>query len=153
MNPASATLLATLLQAAARMFYMHHPTDRIAYGMVFVIPVMENWLEWEIAWWVHHGGVIQWLIWITTELHIPLLIYCCLILFCLNASQWLTHQAAAYTSGLVCSLVMINILLLLLMMIFICIIFTYANGVIMIIMWMISCYSCSFYYIFIIKNN
>ena len=32
---------------------MHHPTDRIAYTMAFVIPVMEHWLEREIAQWVH----------------------------------------------------------------------------------------------------
>ena len=35
-------------------FYMHHPTDRIAHTTVFVIPVVENWLECEIAQWVHH---------------------------------------------------------------------------------------------------
>ena len=33
---------------------MHHPTDRIAYTMVFVTPVVEHWLEREIAQWVHH---------------------------------------------------------------------------------------------------
>ena len=34
-------------------FYMHHPTDRITHTMAFVTPVMEHWLEWEIAQWVH----------------------------------------------------------------------------------------------------
>ena len=34
-------------------FYMHHPTDRIAHTAAFVTPVMEHWLEWEIAQWVH----------------------------------------------------------------------------------------------------
>ena len=34
-------------------FYMHHPTDRIAYTTAFVTPVMEHWLEREIAQWVH----------------------------------------------------------------------------------------------------
>ena len=32
---------------------MHHPTDRIAHTTVFVTPVMEHWLEREIAQWVH----------------------------------------------------------------------------------------------------
>ena len=27
------------------LFYMHHPTDRIAHTMAFVTPVMEHWLE------------------------------------------------------------------------------------------------------------
>ena len=34
-------------------FYMHHPTDRIAHTTAFVTPVMEHWLEREIAQWVH----------------------------------------------------------------------------------------------------
>ena len=33
--------------------YKHHPTDRIAHTMAFVTPVVEHWLEWEIAQWVH----------------------------------------------------------------------------------------------------
>ena len=28
---------------------MHHPTDRIAHTMAFVTPVVEHWLEREIA--------------------------------------------------------------------------------------------------------
>ena len=32
---------------------MHHPTDRIAHTTAFVTPVMEDWLEREIAQWVH----------------------------------------------------------------------------------------------------
>ena len=32
---------------------MHHPTDRIAYTTAFVTPVVEHWLEREIAQWVH----------------------------------------------------------------------------------------------------
>ena len=31
---------------------MHHPTDRIAHTMAFVTPVVEHWLEREIAQWV-----------------------------------------------------------------------------------------------------
>ena len=33
---------------------MQHPTDRIAHTTTFVIPVVEHWLEVEIAQWVHH---------------------------------------------------------------------------------------------------
>ena len=33
---------------------MHHPTDRLAHTMAFVTPVVEHWLEREIAQWVHH---------------------------------------------------------------------------------------------------
>ena len=32
---------------------MHHPTDRIAHTTAFVTPVVEQWLEGEIAQWVH----------------------------------------------------------------------------------------------------
>ena len=32
---------------------MNHPTDRIAHTTVFVTPVVEHWLEREIAQWVH----------------------------------------------------------------------------------------------------
>ena len=34
-------------------FIMHHPTDRIAHTTAFVTPVVEHWLEREIAQWVH----------------------------------------------------------------------------------------------------
>ena len=33
---------------------MHHPTDRITHTTAFVIPVVEHWLEREIAQWVHY---------------------------------------------------------------------------------------------------
>ena len=32
---------------------MHHPTDRIAHTTAFATPVVEHWLEREIAQWVH----------------------------------------------------------------------------------------------------
>ena len=38
---------------------MHHPTDRIGCTTVFIIPVMEHWLEQEIAQWVHHEVTIH----------------------------------------------------------------------------------------------
>ena len=34
---------------AARVFYMHHPTDRITHTTAFVTPVVEHWLEREIT--------------------------------------------------------------------------------------------------------
>ena len=37
-----------------RFFYMHHPTHRIAHTTAFVTPVVEHWLEQEIAQWVHY---------------------------------------------------------------------------------------------------
>ena len=42
----------------ARVLLYHHPTDRIAHTMTFVTPVVEHWLEREIApyfkWWILH---------------------------------------------------------------------------------------------------
>ena len=38
---------------------MHHPTDRIAHTTIFVTPVVEHWLEWEIGQWVNHKGSIR----------------------------------------------------------------------------------------------
>ena len=37
---------------------MQHPTDRTAQTTALVIPIMEHWLEREIAQWVHHEGLI-----------------------------------------------------------------------------------------------
>ena len=36
-----------------QFFYQHHPTDRMTHTTAFVIPVVEHWLEREIAQWVH----------------------------------------------------------------------------------------------------
>ena len=41
------------LTARVLFFYMHHPTDRITHTTAFVTPVVEHWLEREIAQWVH----------------------------------------------------------------------------------------------------
>ena len=41
------------------LFYMHHPTDRITHTTAFVTPVVEHWLEQEIAQWDHHEGSIR----------------------------------------------------------------------------------------------
>ena len=42
-----------LLSINSKVFYMHHPTDRITHTTTFVTPVVEHWLEREIAQWVH----------------------------------------------------------------------------------------------------
>ena len=49
--------------------------DRITHTTAFVTPVVEHWLEWEIAQWVHHEGLIwrpiaPWANTLTTELHL-----------------------------------------------------------------------------------
>ena len=41
---------------AAMVLYMHYPTDRITHTTAFVTPVVQDWLEREIAQWVHHKG-------------------------------------------------------------------------------------------------
>ena len=41
------------------VFYVDHPTDRMAQTSAFVAPVVEHWLEREIAQWVHHEGSIR----------------------------------------------------------------------------------------------
>ena len=45
----TATTWDTLFDYQQRCFYMHHPTDRITYTTAFVTPVVEHWLEQEIA--------------------------------------------------------------------------------------------------------
>ena len=38
---------------------MHHPTYMISHTTAFVTPVFGQWLEREIAQWVHHEGSIR----------------------------------------------------------------------------------------------
>ena len=38
---------------------MHHPTDMIAHTMAFITPVVDHWLERNVAKWVHHEGSIR----------------------------------------------------------------------------------------------
>ena len=38
---------------------MHHPPDRIAHTTAFVTPVVEHWLEQEIAQWVVWDGAYK----------------------------------------------------------------------------------------------
>ena len=43
-----------LFRLTARvLLYIYHPTDKIAHTTAFVTPVMEHWLEREIAQWAH----------------------------------------------------------------------------------------------------
>ena len=42
-----------LFPISSKGSFIHHPTDRIAHTTVFVTPVVEHWLEREIAQWVH----------------------------------------------------------------------------------------------------
>ena len=38
---------------------MHPPTDRMTHTTAFVTPVVDHWLEREIAQWVNHEGSIR----------------------------------------------------------------------------------------------
>ena len=38
-----------LFPISSKVFYMYHPTDRITHTTTFVTPVVEHWLEREIA--------------------------------------------------------------------------------------------------------
>ena len=54
-------------QLAARFFYMHHPTDRIAHTTAFVTPVVEHWLDMKysdimITWQVSTTSVVRWVV-------------------------------------------------------------------------------------------
>ena len=58
-----------------RSFICTTPTERITHTTAFVTPVVEYWLEREIAQWVHHEGSIRrhsasWANALTTELHL-----------------------------------------------------------------------------------
>ena len=105
---------------AARVLLYAFPTDRIIHTTAFVTPVVEHWLEWEIAQWIDHEGSIQWPItpWanaLTTELHLaPKLAHYTTVktnfigilgvdlpLFCEEAQWWkCTYSWLLYESGL-----------------------------------------------------
>ena len=42
---------------ATRFFYMHHLINSLNHSTTLVTPVVEHWLEWEIAQWVHEGSI------------------------------------------------------------------------------------------------
>ena len=42
--------------ATSRALSLHHPTDRIAHTTAFGTPAVGQWLEGEIAQYVHHEG-------------------------------------------------------------------------------------------------
>ena len=50
-------LLPPHVRLAARVILYHHPTDRITHITAFVTPVVEYWIEQEIAQWVHHDRI------------------------------------------------------------------------------------------------
>ena len=63
------------LRGLIKFFYMHHPRDRIAHITAFITLIVEQWLEGEIAIWVHHKGSIQlptaqWVSALTTEIYL-----------------------------------------------------------------------------------
>ena len=49
----------SLFRLAASDFYMHESTDRMTHTTAFLTPVVEHWLEREIAQWIHHEGSIH----------------------------------------------------------------------------------------------
>ena len=58
---------------------MHHPIDRIAHTTAYVTPVMEHWLEREIAQW---GGRKEGNVYLTTHsIHLCFLLLFLLFLF------------------------------------------------------------------------
>ena len=71
---------------------MHYPTERIAHTMAFVTPVVEHWLEQEIAQWVHHEGSIQRPI--TPQVNVPTTehLYLCLPIGLHMIPHWPTHE-------------------------------------------------------------
>ena len=64
-KPAAATW-ATPSDQQQEFFYMHHPTERVAYTTVFVTPVVEHWLERESF----RRPIAPWVNALTTELHL-----------------------------------------------------------------------------------
>ena len=64
-----------LFPISSKGSFIYHSTDRITHTTAFVTPVVEHWLEWEIAQWVHHEGSIRrpiapWVNALTMELHL-----------------------------------------------------------------------------------
>ena len=56
-KPAAATWATPFYQQQG-FFYMHHPTDRITHTTAFDTPVVEHWLEQEIAQWVVRKAMV-----------------------------------------------------------------------------------------------
>ena len=51
-----------LFPISSKGFYMQYPIDRITHTTAFVTPVVEHWLEREIAQWVYTRSRIQYLL-------------------------------------------------------------------------------------------
>ena len=84
---------------------MHHPTDRITHTTAFVTPVMEHWLEWELA---HEGSIRRPIAplanALTTELHLaPKLVCVCISIILSNASVKTSFICISHCSGARCS--------------------------------------------------
>ena len=52
-------LLHGVLFAISNKSFIYTPIDKIVHTTVFVTQVVENWLEREIYFWVHHEGLNQ----------------------------------------------------------------------------------------------
>ena len=52
----NSNLYGLLFPISSKGSFMHHPTDRVIHTTAFGTPVVEYWLEREIAHWVHHEG-------------------------------------------------------------------------------------------------
>ena len=48
-----------LFPISSNFFYMDHPINRVAHTMDNDTPLVEHWLEQEIAQWIHYDGSIQ----------------------------------------------------------------------------------------------
>ena len=75
---------------------MHHPTDRIIHNTAFVTPVVEHWLEREIAQWIHpiRRPITPWANALTTELHLaPHRLEC----WAFRTFQWQPNQRLSVT--------------------------------------------------------
>ena len=87
---------------------MHHPTDRITHTTAFVTPVVEHWLEREIAQWVHpmkdrsddpshHERTLH--LWATSRSHTvewQLILYLYLAVYCSALYQSVEWQLILY---------------------------------------------------------
>ena len=77
---------------------MHHPTDRIAHTTAFVTPVMEHWLEQEIA-----QAKVTMTIYAGIYLHLcefaPVCVYTCDLHLYLPGSVCFMLEAGSYSSS------------------------------------------------------
>ena len=74
---------------------MHHPTDRITHTMAFDTPVVEHWLEREIAQWVHPMALTK-----ISDTHssVYVCVYVC-VYICMYACMPIQWRRKVPTSG------------------------------------------------------